>query len=371
MAASPGLPVAPSPSTWPLRANSQVWSDDLNGELSNAVTYLSAPPAYSGQQLTTAGNVPTGVNTDVVLETIVYDNYNGFVDTNGKRYNIPTGCGGVWLAVGGVPFNAGSTTANFQALLNLNSGGSYFSGSKFPSANAATCCPLVADLLFIGDTTTVALAGFQNTGVSQNLVNASQRKPFLNLCWVANSTGTAGLSPPSPRTWATNDLCQSSGSGAGIGNFNTEIRNAVRFLAYVPFCRVGQGSAQAGIVTATDTHITGLGPGVGQDNYTAYNTGTDTWTAPVSGTYLIGAQVGWSNVAGASYQTEIKAVVSSVTTTYHLASGLGQANTVFTGLKQLRMTAGDTIQLFGRQNSGGNLSTVASDTRMFILWRST
>jgi hypothetical protein len=125
------------------------------------------------------------------------------------------------------------------------------------------------------------------------------------------------------------------------------------------------------VVTATDAHLTNLGPGVGFDNYSAYNTGTDTWTAPVSGTYLIIAQVGWSNAGAASYIAEIQAVVSSVTTLYRLAAALGQANTTTVGFKHLRMTAGDTVQLFGRQNSGGNLNTVASETRMSILWRST
>jgi hypothetical protein len=362
------LPAEPAPATWPLRADSQVWVDDLNDQLSEAVSFLTFPPAFSGQQLSTGGNIPSGADTDVVLETQLWDSYNAFGDVNFKKYTVPAGCGGVWLAIGGVPFNAGSTTSNFQALLDVNSG-TFTTGSKFPSAASATCCPLVADLLFLNAGDTVALAGFQNTGGTVNLVNAGNRHPFLNLSWAATTTGTAGLAPPSPRTWAANDLCASTGSGGTTGNFNTEIRNAVRFLSFVPFCRVVQGSAQSGIATGTDTLMTGFTPAAGQDNYSAYSSGT-TWTAPVAGTYLIGAQVGWSNSSNASYYTQIKAVVSSVTTTYVMGSGQGQANTAFTGLMHLRMTAGDTIQLFGRQNSGGNLSTVAADTRMFILWRS-
>lgn len=361
------LPTAPVTDTWPLRTSSQVFADDMNTELANAVTFLTAPPAFAGRQLTSAQSIPNNADTNVALETILYDNYSGFNDNTFKKWTVPAGCAGVYLALGGVAFNAGSTTSNFIAKLNVNNG-TFYTGSAFPSAASSTCAPIVADLLILNDGDTVAIAGNQNTGVSQNVVNTNSRAPYLNLCWVSKQAGTSGITPVSPRTWAANDLCTSTGAG---GNFNNEIRNAVRFLAFPPFCRVGQSSAQTGIGSGADVHITGLGPGTGFDNYSAYNTGTDIWTCPVTGTYLIGAQVAWSAGAGASYATMIKATVSSVATTYHLASGLGQANTTFVGARQLRMTAGDTVQLFGRQNSGGGLNTVAANTRMWLLWRST
>jgi hypothetical protein len=365
-------PVRPNPLAWPLRPSKHVFATDLNDQLQQTVGFLSQPPAFWGAQGTTAQSIPNTTNTDVVLDTIFIDNYQGMNDSALNRWTVPSNCGGIYLAIGEIPYITASAS-NFICQFNQN-GTINAVGSKIPSTTGGNATPMDIDLISLSGGQYVTLSAFQNSGGAIVLENDTFRQPYLYLQWVALPNGVGGVAPlavPNPRTWALNDLCTDfAANAAGQGSFNVEIFNSLNFLSYVPYMRAIQDNSQAGIATGVDTHIVGLVPTVGIDNYGAYNQGTDTWTAPVSGAYFVAANVSWSNGAAASYVTEVRANLSGTPANWLLAAAAGQNNTALSGSRIIRFTAGDTLQLYGRQNSGGNLSTApgTGDVRLITLW---
>lgn len=355
------LPLAPNPANWPLRANSQVWAPDLNTQLSAAVQYLTNPPTFIGQQQTSAQSIATNSTQDIFLDTPLFDNYLGaqFVGSNIVQWVVPSNCGGIYLVSGSVPFSSASTTASFQAVIDVNAG-TFTNGSKLTSTTGNTVTPTVVDLIHVTGGNTISLAGWQNTGGGVSLVNVSQRMPELYLQWVANFTGIEPILPPQPRTWAALDLC-------GSTEFNTEIQLALNMLCFPPFMRVQQAALQS-IPNTTDTQLTGLQAAAGFDNYGAYNVVSDTWTCPVSGVYMVGAQTAY--VGAGSIVTEVQCNIQGTTTLFRLATAISAGPGAIAGSKHIRFYKGDTVQLWGRQNTGAASNTTPADCHFFTLWRS-
>lgn len=365
------LPNIPNPQPWPQRPSGRVFAADMNAQLRDAVRFLSNPPMFYGVQAAAAQSIPGGSTpTDVQLDAVPVDNFNG--QNNLTKYTFQRD--GVYLAIGGVTYTSGSTN-NFLAQFDVN-GVINSRGSVVPSGSGfVTVAPIAVDLISGVAGTTVALNASQATGGAVTLANATAHQPYMYLQWIANrpGVGTPHLAVPNPRTWSLNDLCTDfPANAAGQGSFNVEIYNAISFLSYVPVCRVASGAVnQTGIANATDTQLTGLlTGGINFDPWGSYNTVTDTWTAPVSGLYFIAGQSSWNNGSAASYVTSVRANLSGTNFTYLLAATAGQGNTVLCGHIVLRMTAGDTLQLFGRQTSGGALATtsVANDRRLVTAW---
>jgi hypothetical protein len=344
------LPVAPLPATWPMRTSNQVYASDLNSQLSQAIAYLVSPPAFIGQQATTQ-SISGGVNTNVVLDKPVFDNYLSQNDVGFIKYNTPAGCGGIWLANGVVAYG-GTSGANFDAFLNVN--GSPVSGFAYP--NRSSIQPAVTDLISMTPGQYVCLMAL--AGVNVSTATGANNFSYLNLRWVANASGTAGLTPPNPATWTPGQLCTAT-------NFNTEIYNAVSFLSYVPYFRAAQTASQA-VATSSNTAMTSMAATL--DNYGSF--ASNTWTCQVAGTYLVGHQTGFTASAGAAYAASLITKIGGTNATYWTGATAGNTSTIVGGTKTFRFGAGDTVKLAGWQNSGGNLNTQGANTRFFTLWLS-
>jgi hypothetical protein len=353
------LPVAPNPVQWPQPHTgavnpNQVYAADLNSQLRDAVSFLASPPAFFARA-SVVQSIASNTNTNVVLQNAVFDNYLGQNDNTFISYSIPAGCGGIWLAGGSVGYTMG-TSDNISANINLG-GGAIDNGGTVPGGLS----PLtgVFDLIsYTGGYPVELLTAQASSGNANTLVNATQF-PWMSLRWVANTTGTAGLTPPSPATWTSNQLCTTT-------NFNTEIYNAVSFLSYVPYFRAAQTSSQSfpsGATTALANMASTL------DNYGTF--AANKWTCPVAGTYLVGWQVGFSSIISASYEAQLLTRIGGVNATYHSGAVGGHTATVIHGVKVFRLSANDTLQLAAIQNAGGNLNTLSGNlTRFFTLWMS-
>lgn len=346
------LPTAPQPLQWPIQATKQVYARDLNNQLSNAVAFLAAPPAFMALQ-GTVQSIPNSGFTNITLDNPILDNYLAQNDNTFAKYTIPAGCGGIWLAMGNASYVL-ATTADVSSNINLN--GTTINGGTYPGGDNPT--PLVADLLNISAGQYVCLSGSNASGGSIN-TNTGSAGCRLSLRWAANSSGTAGLTPPSPASWTALQQCSTA-------NFNAQIYNAVSFLSYVPYFRATQSSSQV-LATSTTTGITNMTSTL--DNYSAF--ASNVWTCKVAGTYLVGYQTGFSGVAAVSYGSGVLTKISGVNATYPTPALLGQSNTIVPGIKTFRFGVGDTVQLAGWQNSGGGASTLTgNDTRFFTLWMS-
>lgn len=336
-----------------MRTNNQVYASDLNSQLSQAIQFLVSPPAFQGQQAT-AQLIPNSSNTNVILDNPTFDNYLGQNDSTFTKYIIPARCGGIWLANGVVVYG-GSSGANFDAFLNVNN--TAVAGCIYADRNTVSLP--VADLVSMAPGQFLCLLTNQSAGFSVNTAVATHNFSYLNLRWVANASGTAGLTPPNPATWTPGEICTAT-------NFNAEIYNAVSFLSYVPFFRAQQNTPQT-IPATTSTAMTGMVATL--DNYSSF--ASNTWTCQVAGTYLVGFQGGFTNTTAADYAATLITSIGGVNATYWSGKVASNASTIIGGMKTLRFSAGDTVKLGGWQDSGGSLGTETNgNTRFFTLWMS-
>jgi hypothetical protein len=329
----------------------------MQSQLSNAVRFLAAPPMVLAEQQS-AQSIPNSAYTGVTLDTPIYDNYQGFNNPADLAvYQVASGAAGIYLLTGRVALATSSTTAFLGALYSVNGTNIGHGDGVTSQPGISYLTPTVYDLVRLNASDIVRLATYQSTGAAINTF-IGLSCPSLTLRWVATQAGTAGLSPPNPRTWALNDASTAL-------MFNTEIRDAVRFLSYPPYCRAVQGTIQS-IPNNTFTTFTNIAPGL--DNYSAWS--GSTWTCPVSGTYLCTAAAG---IGSANVQMGLKTVISSVSNTYFGTSLQGPAGNGHAGMaKTLRLSAGDTIQPGLTQNSGAAANTVVAiaSTRFCALWMS-
>lgn len=364
------LPQAPVPATWPIRASSHVYAADMNTQVRDAVKFLNrVPMLYASQTVSTQSIAIGGGGVDVILDTSLIDNYQALSDANQKKWFVPAGSGGIYLAIGAVAYNSAATNA-FGADIAVN-GTAVAQGGRWPSTPGAATTVTTVDLIKVTGGQAITLQASNNSGGAVPLLNGTIRFPYLYLQRVASSSGTASLTPPTSgtrHTWATNDQAASAGaSGAGVGSFLAEIQQPLQFLIFPPYFRA-QTSALQSIPNAVNTQITGLSA-TGFDNYSAFS--ANTWTCPVTGLYFVGAQVSFNSGVAGSYVVRAQCTLSSVATTYEMQSVSGATGTMaINGYRFIRFTAGDTMILQGRQNTGGAINTTASagDSRIMAVW---
>jgi hypothetical protein len=397
-------PLGPSQWTaalsWPLRKSSRVYAADLNRQLSQAVAFLSRKPMFQGVQYT-AQSIATSTTVPVTLDTEITDPWTMHqISSDTSQVIVPQAADGIWLVQGTVPFAASGVGHYYSSQIQYTpNGGSptVISGERIQS-NGTRVEPDCADLISANAGDTFQICGFHTTGTSVNTwVSTSSTpavayndfaSPLMTARWVASSSNVPGgvihvavpagwvndftaiaqtvnltLTAPNPGTWTS--LQEATGA-----QFNSDIRNSVLFLSHVPACRTWANGTIGSIASGgSGSAVTGMQATI--DNWSAFNPATNTWTAPISGSYLLYGQVGFPTQASAfTASAYLFCTISGSTFTYNGANAFS-ATPAGTVMKQLRRTAGDKVQLFGFQNFGSALTPSSqTNTRFFALWQS-
>lgn len=160
---------------------------------------------------------------------------------------------------------------------------------------------------------------------------------------------------------------------------NQQVRDIINFLAYPPMARLsGHGSSQT-LPTQTfpaGTAITfpsGASSAPGIDNFSGWGgSGSSTWTAPVGGLYYVYGAV---PIAGSAVWGNLSAGISVNGGTIQWGDSNMSPNVIpgtATVRKHVRLTAGQTIQLYGSQNTGSSQAvslSVNAFPLLIVLWR--
>jgi hypothetical protein len=348
----------------------------------------------------TAQLIPSGASTALSMDQEVADPWQVHADdSDTSQVVIPPGLDGIWLVQGSVPYNT-SSSGHYYAAQLLHTGAasgstSTISGTRLQS-NGAHVTPQVADLISVDAGDVIQLAALQTSGASINTWASEsagdiarydgQACPVLTGRWVAagNSLpggvlqtqlvtmfdgpapvyGTAGIQMQIPNlpTWADGDEISN-------GALNGSITGCVMFLSNVPACRTFAGGTPAAVRSGQLAQVTGLQATI--DGWADWNAATNTWTAPKDGVYLLFGQCGWPQQSAAfTASTALNCSVSGspVTFTGTPATAVSPCASV---LRQVRLSAGDTVQVRAAQNSGSTLTpSTLTNTRFFSLWLS-
>jgi len=148
------------------------------------------------------------------------------------------------------------------------------------------------------------------------------------------------LAPESPGNYITSAL------------WAANVYNSQTFLLNPPMWEVWQSVGQGNVATSTAVQITFTS--VTTDSYSAYSTATSTYTVPLAGWYWINSSVHWaSNTAGIRY-TRIYQNGIGTSTMASTSGGSGVVSASIGG--PVLCAAGDTLQIWGYQSSGGALA---------------
>jgi hypothetical protein len=150
---------------------------------------------------------------------------------------------------------------------------------------------------------------------------------------------------------------------------NQQVRDAINFLAYPPMACLDTFGTSASLATSTfpaGSALTFIRANI--DNFSAWNSGSG-WVAPVAGIYYVFGQVYLATQN--TYTLAAGVRVNSGTVMW--GTGVANQSTMnrtmcATFRRHLRLNAGDTVQLFGSQNSGSSigLSNVAGQVSKLI-----
>lgn len=381
-------PYVPSPRTW--SAGDLVTTPRLRADVSGAVQLLAQPPMLLAQQ-GNAQTIPNSNETGMALDTEVYDNYNGHSLASGSSTSSYFGMlPGWYLAQAAAPldYTAGAGTMGVSVAANIGgAGGVVFGGERVPNSSATPqrAFPVAAKLVEMTNTGTYGGATndflfasvFQDSGASQPLYPGTNRFPYVTVQWVGASSGTTGLPVPPLAV---------SPSPITSAYLNANVRDTINFLLYPPLLEYQYNAGTQSLASQSTLPAVGTTLPLGSkivDNYSAYNSSTFTWTAPVAGVY-------WCyNVAAMAGAATILALASGLTVTssnYNSGSPVtlwGGTRTAFAGTRiqavacrrRIRLNAGDTVSPAGWQHdSAAAAATVAGNSnewqsRLIIVWR--
>ncbi|MCA1842353.1 MAG: hypothetical protein LC792_04030 [Actinobacteria bacterium] len=126
------------------------------------------------------------------------------------------------------------------------------------------------------------------------------------------------------------------------------------------YCRLNLGG-DGTMLTATDTAIVFTGPSYDNGGFHSDSVNPTRLTIPRTGTYMVGGAVSWPSVAGTSHRAVFLAKNGSVATVRPVAHevDITNANCILPVSTFDLYTAGDYLELYGWQNSGGNLAVKA------------
>lgn len=160
--------------------------------------------------------------------------------------------------------------------------------------------------------------------------------------------------------------------------WNTDVRDAVNFLLNPPTCRVYQGTTGTTLATATATLIPFDTESWDTDGCHSTSSNTSRLTAVTAGKYLVIAQISYAaNATGQRYVTLRKNSAGSssggtLVDSLSCDAAASGSTSVFLVTEVWLSTAGDYLEVFGQQSSGGNLATNtgASATFASMTWQS-
>jgi hypothetical protein len=382
--------------SWPLRLPPRVFAADLNQQLSSAVAFLSTKPQAKVVQQVHPTSFSNNILAWIDMDTEIDDAWGMHANSgDSSQVVVPQGCDGLWLVQGVVPFHAPSTLGfMYEAKVNHQVGATanITNGERMEGwGNGAYPMPWAFDIFNASAGDYFQLGGQQTSGstVSAGINTAASGGiqfnhayyPLLTARWIAANNSLPGgvigvpflqgdgtwsavenvqLTVPSPGTWTSLQEATSA-------RFNSDILNSVLFLSNVPVARANF-SSPAVVPRNAYSQVTGLT--VQMDNWSAFNTSTSTWTAPVNGVYLIMGQVSYPS-QGVLFtdSVRISATISGVSTTWDGAASYGD-NVAASAVRQMRLSAGDTIQLYTWQNSSSNLAPDGPNCRLITVWMS-
>jgi hypothetical protein len=376
----------PVPATW--TAGEVVKAPALRADISGTVQLLNNPPMFSGSQTVTSQSIPNGTVTAVVLNTETYDNLSGH-QVSASPPNYYGMFPGYYLVECGMPLSytggVGMTSALIGGVQNGGANTAY-GGMRVANASGSIAEPTCAKLMQMVATGTYGGAAndylypaiYQSATVSENMAVTAFQFPYLTARWVCANTGTAGLPVPANPAWPVPPTV------LGHVFANASIRDACSFLLYPPTMEAVRTSTSGTVTSQSSLPLVGTVVSMGTkvtDNYTAYSTSTNTWTAPVAGRYYAygcsAVLAGADGVAlGAGLTVNSANYNGGTTTTLWGGLTTPQASSTSAAVvrRQLRLNAGDTLQLavFYNDSPGGFTAsyntTPTWQSRMIVVW---
>jgi hypothetical protein len=157
---------------------------------------------------------------------------------------------------------------------------------------------------------------------------------------------------------------------------NQQVRDIINFLAYPPMARLSAHGSSQTLPTQTfpaGTAITFPSGAATIDNFSGWGgSGSSTWTAPVSGFYYVYGAV---PITGSATWGNLSAGISVAGGTIQWGDSVMSPNAIpgtATVRKHLRLTAGQTIQLYGHQDTGSSQAVSLSVNAfpvLIVVWR--
>jgi hypothetical protein len=370
------LPSVPAPRTW--ASGDLVLAPRLRADVSDAVAFLAGRPFFMGQNKggPTWGN---GTDSNLGLNTELADPWNmhDYTSSGATSSKLFAQAPGWYLCRAAVPmvwntatqamFAAGFNWVNNGVTQTTIRGAQLFNGSG--TAMMPQCCDLIQQTVtgaIGGSGDFIQATAFQNTGGNINLGNSATRFPTVSARWVCANTGTASLPVP-PLTAVPSPITSAW--------LNANVRDTIRFLIYPPACKAVYAPGSATLASssfpagsAVPLNSTAL------DTYSAFNTSTFTYTAPVAGIYFC---YGQTNLASTSAANAAYAAGFSVNGgTIQWADRTYKANADSSGggataTRRLRLNAGDTVQFMATQGTGSAIAYntgAIGQTRALFVW---
>lgn len=363
----------PAPRTW--SPGDYVTVPRLRADVAGAVALLTQRPLFSGQRSlgdSWSSTVALGLPMDVEL-TDTWDGHLGppFAGTGNYWCQLP----GWYLCQARVPFAYTSSTpapfmCGFQGLTGGAAFGPVYGALTVNGSTSGTVIPQAVDLVQMtaagppnGAGDYVQPVARQDSGAAVNLQSLSYCMPTVTVRWVCAPSGTHPLPVP-PLTPVPSPVTSAW--------LNANVRDAVSFLTYPPAVKAHYvaGSATLASSSLSSPQTVPLGT-VDVDTYGAYSTGTNTFTAPVAGRYLVAGQL---NLAASSTTAQYACGITAGGTRYwgRVVNFAGTSLAAGASIvKRVRLGAGDTVTLIGSQNSGTAIAynTAASNqTRLICIW---
>lgn len=365
--ATPGITVPPAPTAW--TAASAVTSATLNGNgyvLPLEFSY-NPPCVRVGSALSTA--IPANTATLLPLTIPQIDNWNGWSNAS-NQWVVPVT--GVYL-VHGMAYYTSASTGQMQAGIRVN-GGTVWWGPAY-TAGTGNHSPQVTRLLDLQQGDTVQLY----TAASAADTISSLAPCRLLAVWMSTIAGSSGSV-----TWPAPDPSfrwQAGTPGSNLttaavnltAQFQSHLTSDLSFFLQRPYLLTYQNTAQTALSqnvyhTITMDTVSGVVHGSAGDNYGGWTSGgSNKYTAPVSGWYLVQGQYvqtalasGTASLIGAILPSPIgntsPDVYQHISTTS--TNELPGADAI--GVYYLR--AGDTVTPQYQQQDGGATYNTISHT---------